>query len=514
MTEGGPAHRSGSHTGLLSQSRWNLLGLACTLGAHFITVPFVVRWIGLEGFGRAGLVLAVAAPFTLFGTVIGQALVREVSSRGGALGDGTRNTLAAALGLGWMSSTVTGLGLALLGPLVAHWVTGSDASGGTVWMSFALAGAALFAQQMGLVLQGLAMAQQDFRRVAQMAASGGLASLVLCLAFTHARPDEVGYLAGVAAAFWFTMLAWCWLYRRHLRSGTAGPAHRREELRSLLRFGRWQGLAQVAGALGNQIDRYALGALAPVSVVGQYNVANRLQEASYMAVTKAGEVLFPFFGSISKAPLEQRQSVYVVGSWVLMTFSATVLAPIVPLADLILALWVGPGVGAETATLLRTLVLGGIVGCGSNVFSYYAMGIGQNAPVAWMSVGYSLTTVVLTVVLILAFGPLVAGVGLLLASVGRVAAAMVIARARFFPSLRWRDQFLSTVLPIVVGCGLALVVHLQGPGPWSGWGGALLAYPLLAAGVLASIIVLTRAMPGGGPLVAQALGGLRRLRRG
>jgi len=66
---------------LVSNSKWNLAAFACGLAAQFLTVPFVIQWIGLSGFGQAGLVLAVWAPLMLVGAVLGQATTREMSAR-------------------------------------------------------------------------------------------------------------------------------------------------------------------------------------------------------------------------------------------------------------------------------------------------------------------------------------------------------------------------------------------------------------------------------------------------
>jgi len=151
--------------------------------------------------------------------------------------------------------------------------------------------------------------------------------------------------------------------------------------------------------------------------------------------------------------------------------------------------------------LLRTLVLGGIVGCGSNVFTYYAMGIGRNVPVAWISVAYSVITVVLTVALISAFGPLAAGGGLLAASVLRVGAALVVTRHDFFPALAWGELGVSTLLPIAAGTAVALGAWHLGLGVASTWLGAGLLYAVFAAAVLACTLVLTAAAPSGRQIV-------------
>ena len=78
---------------------------------------------------------------------------------------------------------------------------------------------------------------------------------------------------------------------------------------------------------------------------------------------------------------------------VLVASGVMFLAPMVPLAHSLLTLWIGPETAQGGGQILQTLVLGGIVGCGSNVFSYYAMGLGQNAPIAWLSLAYAVTLV-------------------------------------------------------------------------------------------------------------------------
>ena len=64
---------------LVSNSRWNLLAFGISLVINFATIPIVISCIGLEAFGAAGLVIAIYAPFTLVGTVLGQAMVGQLS---------------------------------------------------------------------------------------------------------------------------------------------------------------------------------------------------------------------------------------------------------------------------------------------------------------------------------------------------------------------------------------------------------------------------------------------------
>ena len=497
-------------TRLLSNSRWNLIAFAFALAAQFVTLPFVIRWIGLPAFGQAGLVLAIWAPLMLVGVVLGQATTRQVSMLGADADIGAASrVLASALWLCLAACALGGAALAAAGPLLLSALASEARPRAVLQLDFLVAGAGWAAQQIALVLQGATIARQDYRTVAQVAAFSSAATVALTLAFTSAAPTVEGYLCGVAASFVATMLAWLWVGRRGGRAPLALPRWHRSEALGLLHFGKWQSLAQLAGAFGNQIDRYALGVLAPAAVIGQYNAANRLQEAAYMGVMKGGEILFPHFGATSGAALAERQSFFVTSSWVVATLSVVFLAPLVPLSHSLLLLWAGAETADGGALLLRTLVLGGIVGCGSNVFSYYAMGVGENAPLAWLSVLYSLLTIVATVVLMRAFGPYAAGAGLLVASFGRVGAALWLTRRRFFPALPWSDLFISSVLPLAVGSTLALALHATTAGEFTSWASVVAGYVAVAAAVFLATLALTLPWRSGRAIVGRVVGALR-----
>jgi len=477
---------------LISNSKWNLVAFACGLAAQFITVPFVIQRVGLAGFGRAGLVLAVWAPLMLVGAVLGQATTREMSARLAAGNpQAASRVIDAAMLLCLGACVFGGVALAAVGPALLSALVADDYPHPALQAAFIIAGIGWAAQQAILVLQGACSARQDFRTMAQVAALSAFSTVALTLGFTAVFPSVQGYLAGIASSFVATLLAWLWVTRKAPLGRRWWATWHREELAGLLHFGKWQAMAQFAGAIGNQMDRYVLGVLAPAAVIGQYNAANRLQEAGYMGVMKVGEILFPHFSATAQDDVARRARFFLTSSWVIATLSAMILAPLVPLSHSLLMLWIGPETAEGGALLLRTLVLGGLIGCGSNVFTYYAMGIGQNVPVAWLSVLYALLTVLATIVVMRMFGPYAAGVGLLLASVVRLALSIWLTRSRFFVTLRWSALVVSSLLPLVAGVGVALWLHAVGAGLVSGWLQLLLFYAIAAIIVLATVLLFT-----------------------
>jgi O-antigen/teichoic acid export membrane protein len=491
---------------LMANSRWNIIAFGSTLASNLVTVPFVVRWIGIDAFGQAGLVLAICAPLVLIGTVLGQALVRERSSRFG-VGDteGAQRLLDAALRLCLVVSALGWLTLVVTGPWITTLLLGKGTAA-SLQPAFLIAATGWFFQQFGLVLHAASAARQDYRSIARVAVLSAAVNVIAVLGLTSAVPAVEGYLAGIATGLGLSVAAWLWVLRREIK---IAPTDRVAELKALLHFAKWQGVAQLAGTIGNQIDRYALSVLAPLAVIGQYNVANRLQEAAYIGAIKSGEVLFPRFGSLSHRGVKEQGELFQTASWVVGTISAMLLVPLVPLSDALLALWVGTDVAQGAAVLLRTLALGGIVGSGSNVFTYYALGTGRNAPVALVAVLYSAITIVFTVVLIGLFGPFAAGAGLIVASVARVGTALVLTRRDFFPHLSCSELAVSTLVPLTAGTLVAVGTHVIGIGRVNSWIHLVAVYIAVSSAVLAATLMFSLLSGAGRAIVSGVIGSLR-----
>lgn len=444
---------------LLGNSGWNLAAFVFTLIANLATVPFVLRWIGLQEFGRAGIVIAVAAPFTLAGTVLGQAAIREVSAR---IGRKEHNAAAyvsrEALKVCLATSVVSWVALLIVGPWITSGISGHDAPTNlNSTLPFLIVACGIFAQQFSLVLQGISVGCQNFRNVAKASAWSSFSTVVATLGCSWLVPTVNGYLIGFTASLILTSAGWFVVTAETLRVKGPRRASNSGERASLLHFGKWQGIAQLAGIFGNQMDRYVLASLAPAAFVGQYNICNRIQEAAYVAVIRVCEVIFPRFGSLANSEEDARLSFFLAASWVGATFGAIVLSPVAILAKPLLTLWVGGETAVAATRLLQILVVGGVVGCASNVFFYYALGMAKNALATTMSLAYSTMTVAFSIVLIWQFGPHAAGTGLLAASIVRIPLILLMARKRFFSVFTFEQMFASTIAPTLVGslCALA-----------------------------------------------------------
>ena len=474
------------------------------IAAQFVVVPLVIAEIGLTAFGHAGLVLAVWAPLALIGTVIGQAVTREISA---ALATGgTADALqSSALALCAAGGALAVLVFIAVGPAVLEWLDSSGVSRAS-WSTLVLASVpGWFCQQLVVVMQGVASARQDFRLVAKMSIATAVSSVICTLGALYVLPDAVGYLTGVSAGFVLTSIVTGVMIRNPGATQPQGPESLAGAARSLLGFSRWQSVSQATGTIGNQMDRYLLASLASPAVIGQFNAANRLQEAAYMLVMKAAEVLFPRFGARSMEARQERLRFFLIASWAVTSLSGVVLAPLIILAEPLMRLWAGAETAAGGAALLQVLTVGGLVGCGSTVFTYYMMGMGETRPLAAISTLYSVLTVIFSLVVMLAFGSMAAGVGLALASVVRVTVSMFWTRFRTFPESSWRQLLASTVVPLAASLSACLVLtgFVAAAGIDSWWQFVLAG--LIVVPSVAAVIISASALSGFGRSAVSAV---------
>ncbi len=491
---------------LLSNSRWNLLAFSVALGCNFLLLPFVIRNIGLQAFGIAALILAVFAPFLLVGTVLGQATLRELAHRVAAseLVESGR-MFSAAIVLCVVGCFLSILLLLVFGASVGHLFGLTNQVDRDWQVSFAVAAFGWVAQQFTFVLQSTVAATQRYASLAGIGIIAAMANVAAVAVAVVQFPTALGYLVGTSIGLLASLVIWWLLVRRGLPWLFPLRSPTRRDLTAIIDFGKWQGVSHFAGAIGLQMDRYVLGTLAPLAVVGQYNVAMRLQEVVHMAVLKAGEVLFPHFSATSSDAVERRASFFITVSWILNTVAACALAPLIPLAWDIIALWVDPTTADGAAPMLRTLAAAGVVGAGANVYFYHAMGTGQTARLALLTVVHAVTTVALTVVLIKLYGPAAAGLGFLIASALRLAFILPFSKQSFEGTVSLVTLIACTLPPLFIGLVVGAAWYRIGSPSATTWAELSACYAAMFCSVAIASIALTSVTGRGRLLVTDCL---------
>ena len=192
---------------LLRNSAWNILAFVFNVASNFVTIPFVVKAIGLGAFGRSVLVISLCAPLMMIGTILSQALVSKLTTT--AAGSNELNAqpiIDVALRLCVLFALSFCLLFAAIGPYAAGYFSAGHNGGAPMNFEFAALCTGLFARQVTLLLQAVFVARNDFRSVAQMSAFSGVADISCVLILIHANPTSAVYLSGIAPARRRTLL--------------------------------------------------------------------------------------------------------------------------------------------------------------------------------------------------------------------------------------------------------------------------------------------------------------------
>ncbi len=507
-----PAAAPGAGARLVSNSRWNLIAFGVSLVVNFATIPVVVAHIGLDAFGAAGLVIAIYAPFMLVGTVLGQAMIRQLSPLlAGPDPAGAAPILSAGLFLCATGSIAVIAALTLAGESAVRLVS-PQAGAAVNWpMAFLVAGLGWAAQQAAMVLQATIAATQNYSSLAVITIVAAVASAGSILAGSILTPGYMGFLVGTSAGFAVSLLLWIAFVWRRLPALWPLRGFGTADMRGIADFGKWQGAAHFAGAIGNQIDRYVLGVLAPMAVVGQYNVAMRLQEVVHMGLLKATEVLFPHFTVTADDPLARRADFFIQASWIANVLGVAALAPLIPLGADLIALWINQEAANGGGQMLRTLAAAGVLGCGVNVYYYFAIGTGQSARIAGLTGAHAVLTVVFTIVAIQTFGPLAAGAGYLVANAIRLLVTLQFTSRHFAAAAISARLAQCTLPPLAAGLALAIAMWQADWFSPDGWLQLLASYAATGAAVGCAAVAATCLSRSGRALAGSTASAMRRI---
>lgn len=482
---------SQSWLSFVKNSNWNALSFIVAVFANFLALPYVVQNIGIADFGAGGIFIGALAPLMLVGTVIGQACVRELSLLFKA-GD-----FGAASSLFWTGIWLCGVGSVLVVILfcaIAPWFIkafmnielGSDSS---IFELCTIAVVGWSAQQVLSVLQAGIVSTQAFRPLAFLNAVSAILAAVCLITITTSWQSVAGFLVGTATGFALSAALSFWYLYRYVPNLFPVRQIDRNSLCKIRAFGGWQSVSQLFGAVALQSDRFLLGAAASMSVVGQFNVATRLQEVVYMGILKITEVLFPHFSAQAGEPVQERVPLLLGSSWLTNSIAAAALAPMAPLATSAIGLWIGAEAVPYGGLILRTLVTAGLVGCGTNALFYFMLGQGIGAKLAKINIAHCMIVVAVSSALILTVGPIAAGVGFLVANVIRLAFLVM-----QMPRLTGRvmtvyEMAVATQVPILIG---VLVAWAPWPDHFTNattWGKLFFQYSVVAFVTLISCVL-------------------------
>lgn len=367
-------------TGKLLAGNWslNLAGQLLPMIVAIAAMPYVVHGFGPERFGILSLAWVLLSYSTLLDLGLGRATTKFVAEQ---LGRDESQKLPSIV---WTSVWAqSGLGIigavlfaALTVPLVDHLLRVSASLRWETELSFFILAASLPILLVGNVFRGTLEASQRFDlvilvRVPVNASVFLLPAIGLYVGFGLPKIVLLLVLARLAATIAY--MALCLRRFPQLRRNYSCDL---SAIRTLLVYGGWITVSNVASPLMTYLDRFFIGSIVSVTAVGYYT-------APYEAISRATilpgsltATIFPAFSSLDASSSRDRLEQLCVRSLKsLLLILGPVILLVIAFAPEILRAWLGGDFATKSTGVLRILAAGTLINSVAYVPSSLLLGV-------------------------------------------------------------------------------------------------------------------------------------------
>jgi O-antigen/teichoic acid export membrane protein len=325
-----------------------------------MTVPFVIRHLGISRFGVLSLAWAMLSYLTLFDFGLGRATTRFVAQ---ALALEERQTIGSIVWPSVAVQSIFGLAggaiLVLAAPsLAAHVfrVPASLVSETTV--AFQILGITVPFLIVSASFRGVLEAHQEFVIVNIVRAVSGSLIFLAPVAAVVAQFDLRGVLVLLLASMAATALVYMALCVRIAPALRTKPIIDRLRIRKLVAFGGWVTVSSLVVPILVYADRFLLGAVVSVNALTYYTVPYEVAFRLQVFPASLGTALFPTFSMMSATKATELSGLYARSIKYLLVVMAPVTLVLVLSARPLLTIWLGQDFATNSTVVLQLLSFG------------------------------------------------------------------------------------------------------------------------------------------------------------
>lgn len=340
---------------------WNVVGIAAPFLIGVVTIPYLIKSIGLEAFGVLTLIWALIGYFSLFDFGLGRALTQQVSE---ARSLGAEQEIPSLIKTGLQLTVFTGclgglLLAALSGKLANDWLNVTPDLVETTCYGLLIAAIGIPLTTVTSGLRGLLEAYDDFKTVNILRMLLGTANFVLpVVCIWTLGTSLVWMILSLVVARAIVMYMHWRLVNRRCPDFWAQAHGRKDQLTRLLPFGIWMSVSNIISPLMVSADRFAISSILGASVVAFYTVPFEMLIRILILPSALASATFPRLArELTNNPNEAqrlyRKSLGIIAVVLFALCSATALG-----SYKILDLWLGADFAEQGWMIVCVMSLG------------------------------------------------------------------------------------------------------------------------------------------------------------
>ena len=280
---------------------WNLIGTGLPFVLGALTIPYLLKKIGVEAFGVLTLVWALIGYFSLFDFGLGRALTQQVAS---VLSSGQHLRLPGLVKTGLWFTAGTGLLGAIVLATLAHklstdWLKISVGLQSSTMLALLIAAIGIPLTTVTTGLRGILEAYENFKVVNLLRMLLGVANFgfpALCVMWIN---DSLALMvASLVFARLIVFYFHVWLVHRKMPAGWHAATFDKNNLNGLLSFGVWMTISNIVSPLMVTADRFFISAVLGAAVVAYYTVPFEVLIRVLVIPAALTSVLFPRLSAV------------------------------------------------------------------------------------------------------------------------------------------------------------------------------------------------------------------------
>lgn len=292
---------------------WNMLGAGIPFLLGIVTIPYLLRRVGVESFGILTLVWSMIGYFSLFDFGLGRALTQQVAAK---RAEGQIEELPSLIKTGLLFTLGAGLAggilLAVLAyPLGLKWLNVSSGLQASTIHALFVAAVGIPMTTLTVGLKGVLEAYEDFKAANLLRMLLGLANFGLpVLSVMIFGPSLSMMVVSLIIVRLIILVAHLILVHRKLPLGWLKASFDKKKMHDLLSFGSWMTISNIVSPLMVVADRFIISSIMGASLVAYYTVPSDFLIRILILPGALASALFPRLTSMMATDSAGAKSVY------------------------------------------------------------------------------------------------------------------------------------------------------------------------------------------------------------
>ncbi|MBO6522722.1 MAG: oligosaccharide flippase family protein [Balneolaceae bacterium] len=338
---------------LATNTIWTVSMKVFPLIIGLVTIPYLIRSLGEEGFGILSIIWLVISYFSMFDLGISRALTKNVSE---SIGKKEYSNISSIAWTGVLFITVMGLVAGFImhefGQLIFEGffnIKEVDISQIVIYLSIAIP---FIVSTSGF--KAILMAEQKFKVVSTIQSLNSLLNYLL--------PFLLIYLFSISfsAIVMALMILKIVIFVLFMLSALISEPTLRSEFKveaiafkAMFRFGKWATISNIVGPLMGHLDRYAIATFISLTAVTYYTTPLEVLGKVMILPMSFILVLFPAFSTLSGKTYENRERLFFNGIQGLMVLLFPVFLISSTFSSVGLGLWLGEEFAEESTFIAQ-----------------------------------------------------------------------------------------------------------------------------------------------------------------